>query len=257
MSTHAGEMAPFGVLRALFWLGLALALTGLVWLFVPTPGVDASYAPRLKHPHFRRGPVVLIDEAHGNTHTLRGLYRPLSRLLAAAGYRVGRNRQDFIAPALETTTVLIVANPDALARSEIEALRQWVRDGGGLFLIADHIADHVRATGPLARSFGIEITAKLTSSALSPEPSGILHPIRAGRQEYDESVQQLSLIPGPVINTIDPAASEVIPSRAAASTYGRGRAVVFTGADAFASRIAIADNDQLALNIILWLCKRL
>ena len=236
----------------LFWLGLALALAGFAWTLAPPSGVDTAYTPRLRHPHFRRGPTVLIDEAHGNTHTLRGLYGPLSRLLAAAGYRIGRNRQDFLAASLETTTVLIVANPDDLAPSELDVLRQWVRDGGGLFLIADRPAA-IESSRVLAHSFGIDITAIPASSS---EPSGILHPIRAGREEYEERALQLSLAPGPAVRPADPAA-EVVPSRAAASSFGRGRVVVFTDADALAGRLTASDNDQLALNTLLWLCHRL
>ncbi|MEP7364534.1 MAG: DUF4350 domain-containing protein [Acidobacteriota bacterium] len=256
------------MLRFLFWLGLALALAGLVWALMPTPGVDTSYAPRLRHPHFgRRGPVVLIDEAHGNTHTAPGLYGPLARLLGAAGYRVQRNRQPFLAASLETCSVLILANPSGFDAGELDAVRIWVRDGGGLLLIADR-APAIEPARLFARAFGVDISRSvLTPATGAAEPSGLLHPIRSGRLDFDETTQLLLLAPGPTLLPLDSSAREVIPSRAAAIESGRGRVVVLTDADALAARLIAgkpygintpnADNDQLALNILLWLSKRI
>ena len=263
MGTQTAGAEPLTALRILFWLGLGVALAGLVWLLFPTPGVDAAYAPRVRYPHFRRGPAVLIDEAHANTHTARGLYVPLGRLLTAAGYRVGRNRQPFAASALETTTVLIVANAGNLPAAERDAVRNWVREGGGLLLIAGRVAalEPMRA---FARSYGVDLAV---APAQPPAPSGLLHPIRAGRADFDESADRLLLAPGPALLRTDPAAADVIPSRAAAIESDRGRVVVFTDADFFTARLVDGKpqginsphtgNAQLALNILLWLCHRI
>jgi hypothetical protein len=50
---------------------------------------DPNYRPVVERPAYPGGgPVVAIDEAHDNLHTLGGQYRPFAELLIADGYQV-------------------------------------------------------------------------------------------------------------------------------------------------------------------------
>lgn len=263
-------------LRAAFWLGLALGATGLAWTLTPPRDVDLDFSPLIRKPPYgRRGPRVLIDEAHWNTHTAQGRYRPFAKLLSRDGYRVSRNRQALIPELLETCDVLVSVNPrglrglafdaSAFAPEETDAVRRWVGEGGGLLLVVDR-PPAVEAARPLIKAFGIEIQ----EGAVHPSPAGSLpdaaaHPIRFGRIDWSEQVTRLALSPGPVLRGVKPGATEIVPSRAMAVESGKGRVVILTDSDALTALIidgehrgingAVAGNRQFALNMLHWLSK--
>ena len=97
------------------------------------------------------GPIVAIDGAHNNFHTKDGRYGPLARLLENDGSRVRSNDHPFSPATLDSIDVLLIANAiggqwDAGAygragftEEEAFAVEQWVRRGGNLLLIADHV----------------------------------------------------------------------------------------------------------------------
>lgn len=132
-----------GLLGAVLWVGLAQQ----------TP--DPNFAPRIEKPAFAegKGPRVVIDEAHHNFHTVNGRYQSFATLLRRDGYRVAGSREAFRAETLRAADVLVVANalhrqnarewklptPSAFTGEEIAAVVEWVRDGGSLLLIADHM----------------------------------------------------------------------------------------------------------------------
>lgn len=246
-------------LRFTFWLGMGLAAVGLVWIFTPPRDADTSYVPWVQRPGYgRRGPQLLIDEAHGNTHTAQGAYAPLAKLYARDGYRVSRGRQRLFRDLLEPCQVLVIANPAArFEAEEVGALRNWVAEGGGLLLVAGS-----PAARPLAALFGAEVGE-------TTEPAGIdrsapSHPVWTGREKYDHPVQHLFLFAGLSLRGTAPAV-ELARSRAIAIESGGGRVVVLTDADAFAARrvngerLGInttgADNAQFALNVAHWLSR--
>ena len=134
---------------------------------------DTLGIPAVSSPAYPagKGPVVLIDEAHGNYHTAQGRYRPFAALLEKDGYVVGRQRAMLSATALDPGTILVIANalaprnqedwslptPSAFDPQEIAAVRQWVEDGGSLLLIADHMP-FGGAAEQLAAAFGVRMT---------------------------------------------------------------------------------------------------
>ena len=151
----------FGAMR--ICLVLMLAASTLSAQATPPLGesrqvLDTAFVPpHLGPPTFSKGsgPLVLIDEAHHNFHTANGRYRPFAKLLESDGFRVASNRAPFTAEALRDARVLVIANalnaahlrqPDwklpsasAFTQSEIERVAEWVRNGGSLLLIADHM----------------------------------------------------------------------------------------------------------------------
>lgn len=123
---------------------------------------DPAYAPVIEHPGYaEKGPVVAIDEAHLNFHTLAGRYAPFAKLLGADGYRVSASATPLSAEALASVNVLVIANAraappetSAFTVAEIVAIKAWVEGGGSLLLIADH-APFGTAAADLARAFGV------------------------------------------------------------------------------------------------------
>jgi hypothetical protein len=130
--------------------------------------VDTDFQPTVAKPAYSSGgPVVAIDEAHDNFHTLGGQYAPLAALLRADGYKVVASKVPFEKENLAGVRVLIVANArnvkailagdisqPAFTDHECDVLADWVRTGGSLLLIADH-APFGNAADILARRFGV------------------------------------------------------------------------------------------------------
>lgn len=132
---------------------------------------DTLYSPAISNPAYdpAQGPVVLIDEAHHNFHTLHGRYEPFANVLRKDGYVVKASTQDFTQAQLSAAKILVIANalhltntqqwtlptPSAFTDAEIEAVNAWVKEGGSLFLIADHMP-FPGAAEKLADSFGFK-----------------------------------------------------------------------------------------------------
>ena len=185
---------------------LPLLAAGLASLRLGAQQVaDTAYAARVAAPAYAAGagPVVLLDEAHTNFHTLDGRYLVFGRLLARDGYQVRPSRVPFTAAALAGARVLVIANalhasnagrwelptPSAFTSAEIAAVRHWVQAGGSLLLIADHMP-FPGAAGELAAAFGIHMlngfaydSTRTISKFTYTRAGGRLaeHPITSGR----------------------------------------------------------------------------
>jgi hypothetical protein len=132
---------------------------------------DSAFAPPIARPAFAEGagPVVLVDEGHTNFHTTDGRYYAFAQLLRRDGYVVRGHGGPFTREALDGARVLVIANalhpqnatawqlptPSAFTREEIAVVEAWVRAGGSLFLIADHMP-FPGAAAELAAVFGVE-----------------------------------------------------------------------------------------------------
>jgi hypothetical protein len=130
--------------------------TAFVYL-LPTP----AYPPG-------KGPLLAIDAAHHNFHTLVGGFAAFGKLITMDGYKVqsmtmpltmlknGKGpRILVIANPLDAsdTADWVLPNPSAFSKEEIRNLQQWVNEGGRLLLIADHMP-FAGATSDLAAAFG-------------------------------------------------------------------------------------------------------
>ena len=179
------------------------------------PALD--FTPSVGAPAFEqgRGPVVLIDEAHNNFHTLGptieyddsqqkvtipGRFGPFAKLLRGDGYVVRSNNSRFTQKALDGASVLVIANavseknledwslpnPSAFDTEEIAALEAWVRDGGAVLLIADH-QPWPAAAASLAERFGFLFTNGSTDRLKFRRGQGSLrdHAITRGRNSSE------------------------------------------------------------------------
>ncbi|MDP1889596.1 MAG: DUF4350 domain-containing protein [Gemmatimonadaceae bacterium] len=149
------------------------------------------------------GPVVLLDEAHTNFHTLDGRYFVFGNVLRQDGYQVRPSRVPLTARALAGARVLVIANalhasnagrwelptPSAFTSAEIAAVRDWVSTGGALLLIADHMP-FPGAASALAEAFGVHMrngfaydSSRRNSRFAFTRASGRLaaHPVTDGR----------------------------------------------------------------------------
>ncbi|MBN1212486.1 MAG: hypothetical protein JXA92_07900 [candidate division Zixibacteria bacterium] len=133
---------------------------------------DTSFLPDIKNPAFQpgQGPVIMIDEAHHNFHTMSGRYLPFARLCERDGYTVQPNTVPFSTGSLAECDILVISNalnerntedwslptPSAFTEDEIKTVKLFVENGGSLFLIADHMP-FPGAAGKLAAVFGFEL----------------------------------------------------------------------------------------------------
>lgn len=146
-------------------------------LLVPVPGIgqqvpDTAFRPETGPPAHRpgTGPRVVLDEAHNNFHTVDGRYQTFAGVLRRDGFVVEGGTGSFTAASLADVDLLVIANalhdsdveewrlpnPSAFTQAEIQAVSGWVRNGGSLLLIADHMP-FPGAAADLAASFGFEL----------------------------------------------------------------------------------------------------
>ena len=133
---------------------------------------DKIYNPSISDPVYRlgEGPVVCLDEAHNNFHTLDNRFWAFGELLRRDGYLVEASKEKFSVDVLGPCSILVISNaqlesdewdsypyptPSAFTDAEIEAVQTWVRDGGALLLIADHMPLAGVAQG-LASAFEVQ-----------------------------------------------------------------------------------------------------
>jgi hypothetical protein len=103
---------------------------------------DDTYSPRLEKPAFQKdGPVVLLDEAHGNQH----FDKAFARLMAADGFQIVTSRDELTFDSLSKAKIVVIMNtamfmpwkwleaPSPLfSDREAAAIRDWVTSGGSL-----------------------------------------------------------------------------------------------------------------------------
>ncbi|NER15020.1 DUF4350 domain-containing protein [Leptobacterium flavescens] len=146
---------------------------------------DTTYNPPIHKTEYQKqkGPVVFIDEGHYNFHTKDGRYTAFSRLLERDGYKVKAYKGAFNKKELSKGKILVISNalneinvrnwylpnPSAFSKAEIEAVKQWVAEGGSLFLIADHMPMG-GAAKDLAAAFDFEFTNGFAFDTVSRGP---------------------------------------------------------------------------------------
>ena len=148
----------------------------ILFLFVTThlvaqqiPDKDFRWTISKSHTALGKGAVVAIDKAHNNFHTLDGRFAAFGNLLRADGYIVKDFDSELTTQKLNNINILVISNslnirnangdwskptPSAFTPGEISALNTWVKNGGSLLLIADHMP-MPGAVLELAATFGI------------------------------------------------------------------------------------------------------
>jgi len=128
---------------------------------------DLNFKHSILKPAYAKakGPVIILDEAHFNFHTLDGRYNAFGKVLADDGYVVKPGKEKLTRPYLNKIKILAIANalgdtgewklPSifAFGDEEVKVVEKWVYEGGNLFLIADHMPC-AGAAANLAAAFG-------------------------------------------------------------------------------------------------------
>lgn len=136
--------------QSLIFIGLAIIL---VACSDSPQQADPDFRPKSRVAHFssEHGPIVSIDEAHNNFLTKDGRYKPFAQVLISDGFRVSSNTKKISEKQLKNVDILVIANAldrdredwrppfgEAFNQNEVEVLKNWILQGGSLFLVADH-----------------------------------------------------------------------------------------------------------------------
>jgi hypothetical protein len=242
-------------------------LIGSAWLAalaVAAPSqqvADPSFEAKVARPTYTtRHPKVLFDEAHHNFHTSGGRYKAFSDLITNDGYRVTPNREKFRRETLAGYRVLVIsnalgaetlsspeANNPAFTEEECDAVRDWVRAGGALLLIADHYPCG-GAAARLGERFGLGMSNGYTDDPDHHDPqlrnilfsreNGFLtdHPITRGRSAAERITRVVTFtgqsLTGPAgsvafLKLADTAFDLLPPDRQKVSAAGRAQGLAF------------------------------
>ncbi len=236
---------------------------------VANQDADITYNPPIENPAYLQGngPIVAIDEAHFNFHTMEGRYKPFAELLRRDGYLVRPFRSEFNRKNLEGIDILVVANalaqrnqqdwslptPSAFSDEEIEAVRRWVLRGGSLLLIVDHMP-FPGAAEKLAGAFGIHGNNGFALNEKVEDPTIVFrrsegsladHPITNGRTaaervdsvasftgsafrvDEDKNAQPLLILGADVVSIMPTVAWEFTPETPRVPAAGWNQGAVF------------------------------
>ena len=274
--------------------GLVLVMATVVSAFgqqIADPTFNVSVATPAYSKNF---PRVLFDEAHNNFHLTTGRYKPFADLITHDGYNVIANRQNFTKASLSSFKILVIANAlgaedldddgadqPAFTEAESDAVRDWVRAGGALLLIADH-APFGSAAQVLAKRFEVEMSKGFVFDPANsmPDTRSLLifsrenkllidHPIVQGRNESERVNRVLTFtgqaLKGPptagVIMKLSDTARDA-PSRTApestsvagqaqglAFKFGKGRVVMLGEAAMLSAQIMGPQKSPMGMNV--------
>ena len=274
-----------------------LALSAAAQQAAAQQTADTSFKPPIPNPAYLsgRGPVVMLDEAHFNFHTADGRYQPFSELLRRDGYVVKASRLKFSKVSLKGGQILVIANPlaernrtdwslptpSAFSDEEIEAVRDWVKGGGSLLLIADHMP-FPGAAEKLALAFGVRfsngyaVDEKARGPILFKLSDGSLrdHQITRGRADAEkvdsvatftgsafqvEGSAQPLLVFGPTVKSFMTSVAGQITDetprvpvkgwyQGAVMQFGKGRVGVFGEAAMFSAQLAGPNGNPMGMN---------
>lgn len=298
---RVAKPAGFATLCAL------IALTAV--LLLPTAAraqqvADEGFALPVARPAHKpgRGPVVALDEAHNNFHTASGRYLPFAELLRRDGYRVRPSAEPFSRQSLKGVRLLVVANalaapgaaaasgssqgewtakPSAFTDEEVAAVREWVRRGGSLLLVADHMP-MPGAAARLAAAFGVEWSDGFAvdegtqgGMLVFAREDGTLrdHRITRGRSAAERvervatftgsafrvgGAEPLLVLPSQVVSLTPEVAWQFTPEtprlavggwlQGAVLRFGKGRVALFGEAAMFTAQLAGPDRRPVGMN---------
>lgn len=257
---------------------------------------DTAYNPIIGHPAYPsgEGPVLAIDEGHHNFHTKDGRYLPFARLVERDGYTVMAHKGKFTAESLANIHILVISNAlneaslgawynptlSAFTPKEIAVVQNWVREGGRLFLIADHMPMGGAAID-LAAAFEFEFTngfavsstgkgttrftranQTLTDNELTNRASGFtvdsIVSFTGQAFQYPESAEPILVFDEGSTNYLPDTAwqfTETTPAfpidqwaQGAYRNYGDGKVVVFGEAAMFSAQLAGEQQFKAGMN---------
>ena len=273
---------------------------------------DLDFIPKNTKNSFLnvKSPVVFIDEAHNNLHKVNGRFKPFSQVLTSDGYTVKPSKEKFTLEYLKQADILVIVNAldkkrrdynppfgDAFDTEEVEAVKQWVSQGGSLFLVADH-TPFPKVIEKLSMAFGFEFSNGHVGDAIFSLDNNALvdHPITK-EISHSERIVQVKTFGGSAFQIPESAkpllllgkgATSLVPDipfqvnaktprismdgwyQGAVLEVGEGRVAIFSEAMMFTSQVYIPtgkkmglvsdgaeQNEQFLLNVMHWLSKKI
>lgn len=258
---------------------------------------DTIYSPEIPVKMYPKnsGTTIYIDQGHRNFHTKNNRFLPFAKLLSKDGYRVAGFEGKFKKDKLKDLKILVISNAlsensrppfvapteSAFSTNEIHNVKEWVKNGGSLFLIADHMP-FAGASANLAKAFGFKF---YDSFVMDPDDRGIFdfsrknkmlsHNIITNGRTTKEQVNSIRTFTGQgfetpeeatsilnlkkeytvfitdtmwVFNKKTPKISAENLSQGAVLEYGKGRIAVFGEAAMFTAQIAGRDRVKVGMN---------
>lgn len=217
-----------------------------------------------------RRKLVFFDQTQNERGRLDSTYSELGKLLKDNDYDVEPYTEFMILPKnLENCAVLVLGCPNSskLRQAEIDALKKFVRNGGGLFLLSLSGGDRglMNNMSSISEAFGIEFentaikddrnNAGLPTMPLIKEFTG--HPITNDIKDIlvpsacSLKVTEKATIVAKTADTADPPSKPII----AAAEFGKGKVVCSGSYEVFrrGGGLKHPGNVQFAVNAFLWL----
>lgn len=250
------------------------------------------------------GPIVMIDGAHNNFHTLSGRFSPFAKMLEKDGYVLKSNDSPITPEVLSHCRIYVISNalndtntrgrwylptPSAFTIEEMAAIRDWVNDGGRLFLIADHMpfpgaAEELAAHFRFGFTNGFEIGSQFPTVFRKSDGTLSESPVTEGIDSVVSFTGQAFIVPSDdaSVMTFGPGHMNLFADTAwqfnentdttsaegmtqgAIMDYGNGKLAIFGEAAMFTAQTGngqkfgfnsplAPQNVQFLLNIIHWL----
>lgn len=164
-------------------------ITLFIFISVLTNGQmlnDSPFNANVAKPKFKQqnGPIMLFDVAHHNFIIEMGLAKPLMDMLISDGYRPRIDSVKFTKKYLDQFDIVVimpampfkfgskkqVTDEITFTTEELNALYEWVTDGGSLLMLAEH-APIDKSVTPLFNKFGIQVSIGIVADSVNCEVS--------------------------------------------------------------------------------------
>ena len=145
---------------------------------------DSSFNANVVHPKFKKGygPKILIDAGHHNFLVEIGLIKPLFDVASSDGYQIKIDSMQFTKEYLSNYNIVViwpampfkfgsknqVTDEITFTTGELNALHDWVSNGGSLLMFSEH-APIDKSVTPLFNKFGIQLSTGIVVDSLNSD----------------------------------------------------------------------------------------
>ena len=145
---------------------------------------DSSFNANVVHPKFKQGygPKILIDAGHHNFVVELGLNKPLFDVASSDGYQIKIDSMQFTKEYLSNYNIVViwpampfkfgsknqVTDEITFTIDELDALHDWVSNGGSLLMFSEH-APIDKSVTPLFNKFGIQLSTGIVVDSLNSD----------------------------------------------------------------------------------------
>ena len=145
---------------------------------------DSSFNANVVHPKFMKGygPKILIDAGHHNFLVEIGLIKPLFDVASSDGYQIKIDSMQFTKEYLSNYNIVViwpampfkfgsknqVTDEITFTIDELDALHDWVSNGGSLLMFSEH-APIDKSVTPLFNKFGIQLSTGIVVDSLNSD----------------------------------------------------------------------------------------